>query len=174
MNADPKDSSPQDPPLSEADGPTDYARHETRAAQLDRNWNEILQEIRVLQTGSQIVAAFLIVLPFQSRFEILDAFQVGWYLGLLVLALLIVALLLAPVSMHRSLFRRRVKDDIVTASNRIVKLALVMLGLLLAGVVLLIFDVVVGRGAGIAAGAVLLTIVLCLQVVYPRVMVARS
>src|SRR5690625_7359963 len=62
-----------------------YQRDESAAQRLDRNWNELLQEIRVLQTGSQILAAFLIVLPFQSRFEELDAFQTGWYLGLLLL-----------------------------------------------------------------------------------------
>ncbi|MFC0673243.1 DUF6328 family protein [Brachybacterium hainanense] len=169
-----QDSSPQDPPLSDADGPQDYARHESRGEQLDRNWNEILQEIRVLQTGAQIVAAFLIVLPFQSRFHDLDGFQVGWYLGLLVLALLIVVLLLTPVSVHRGLFRQRVKDDIVTASNRIVKIALGMLGLMLSGVLLLIFDVVLGRGAGIAAGAALLVVVLLLQVLYPRLVASRG
>src|SRR5699024_5500334 len=71
------------------DGPTSTAGASTRgyhrgaesaAARLDRNWNELLQEIRVLQTGSQILAAFLVVLPFQARFEDLDALQVGWYL----------------------------------------------------------------------------------------------
>lgn len=67
-----------------------YQRHESRSARLDRNWNELLQEIRVLQTGSQILAAFLIVLPFQARFGELDAVQTGWYLALVALALVIV------------------------------------------------------------------------------------
>src|SRR5690625_6193337 len=75
-----------------------YQRDESAAQRLDRNWNELLQEIRVLQTGSQILAAFLIVLPFQSRFEELDAFQTGWHLGLLLLRLVIVAVLLTPSS----------------------------------------------------------------------------
>src|SRR5699024_1796291 len=74
-----------------------YQRDESAAQRLDRNWNELLQEIRVLQTGSQILAAFLIVLPFQSRFEELDAFQTGWYLGLLLLGLVIVAVPLTAV-----------------------------------------------------------------------------
>src|SRR5690625_6658040 len=108
-----------------------YKLDVSSAQRLDRNWNELLQEFRVLQTVSQILAAFLIVLPFQSRFEELDAFQTGWYLGLLLLGLVIVAVLLTPVGMHRRLFRRRVKDDMVRVANRLLRAAIGMLGLLL-------------------------------------------
>ena len=86
-------------------------RHETDDERADRNWEDLLQELRVTQTGIQLLSGFLLILPFQSRFEDLDAFQVDWYLGLLLLALVIVALLLTPVGMHRRLFRQRVKDD---------------------------------------------------------------
>lgn len=151
-----------------------YQRHESRAETLDRNWNELLQEIRVLQTGSQILAAFLIVLPFQSRFGELDSFQTGWYLGLLLLALTIVALMLTPVSMHRMLFRRRVKDRMVASANGMLKIALLLLGLLLAGVALLIFDFVVGRVAGIIVGSALFALVLTLLVAYPAIVARRS
>lgn len=158
------------------DGPTSTAGASTRgyhrgaesaAARLDRNWNELLQEIRVLQTGSQILAAFLVVLPFQSRFEDLDALQVGWYLGLLLLALVIVALLLTPVGMHRRLFRQRVKDEMVRVANTLLRTAILLLGVLLTGVAVFVVDVVLARGVAAVVGLVLLTMMGTLLVVLP-------
>lgn len=150
-----------------------YRRDEPAATRLDRNWNELLQEIRVLQTGSQILAAFLIVLPFQARFDELDAFQSGWYLGLVALALVIVALLLTPVAMHRTLFRRRAKNEMVRAANRILRSALGLLALLLTGVAVFITDFVVSRPAAVGAGLVLGVVMIALLVVVPQ-LVGRS
>ena len=73
-------------------------RNETREEQLDRNWAELLQELRVLQTGVQILAGFLLTLPFQERFEDLDSFQVNLYLANVVIAALTTAFILQPVS----------------------------------------------------------------------------
>lgn len=145
-----------------------YDREESSAQRLDRNWNELLQEIRVLQTGSQILAAFLVVLPFQDRFEELDAVQVGWYVGLLLLALLIVALLLTPVGMHRRLFRRRVKDEMVKTANTLLRTAILLLGVLLSAVAVFVIDVVLSREIAAAVGLVLLTLMAGLLVLLPH------
>ena len=145
-----------------------YDREESSAQRLDRNWNELLQEIRVLQTGSQILAAFLVVLPFQDRFEELDAVQVGWYVGLLLLALLIVALLLTPVGMHRRLFRRRVKDEMVKTANTLLRTAILLLGVLLSAVAVFVIDVVLSRAIAAAVGLVLLTLMAGLLVLLPH------
>ena len=145
-----------------------YDREESSAQRLDRNWNELLQEIRVLQTGSQILAAFLVVLPFQDRFEHLDAVQVGWYVGLLLLALLIVALLLTPVGMHRRLFRRRVKDEMVKTANTLLRTAILLLGVLLSAVAVFVIDVVLSREIAAAVGLVLLTLMAGLLVLLPH------
>ncbi|MFC7374209.1 DUF6328 family protein [Brachybacterium sp. GCM10030267] len=151
-----------------------YSRDETEAQKLDRNWNELLQEIRVLQTGSQILAAFLIVLPFQSRFDQLDQFQIYLYLGLLLLALVIVALLLTPVGIHRRLFRQRVKDEMVRIANRLLMAAIVLLALLLTGVAVFVVDVVLGRVEAAVIGALLATLLVILLVVVPWTMPKRS
>lgn len=145
-----------------------YDREESSAQRLDRNWNELLQEIRVLQTGSQILAAFLVVLPFQDRFEELDAVQIGWYVGLLLLALLIVALLLTPVGMHRRLFRRRVKDEMVKTANTLLRTAILLLGVLLSAVAVFVIDVVLSREIAAAVGLVLLTLMAGLLVLLPH------
>ena len=52
--------------------PDDDGRGESSNQRLDRNWQEMLQELRVMQTGIQILTGFLLTLPFQSRFEELD------------------------------------------------------------------------------------------------------
>lgn len=121
----------------------------------------------MLQTGSQILAAFLVVLPFQSRFEDLDALQVGWYLGLLLLALVIVALLLTPVGMHRRLFRQRVKDEMVRAANTLLRTAILLLGVLLTGVAVFVVDVVLARPVAMGVGLVLLVMMGVLLVALP-------
>ncbi|MGO1285077.1 MAG: DUF6328 family protein [Brachybacterium sp.] len=161
------------PPAAEAPAGR-YRREESAAERLDRNWNELLQETRVLQTGSQILAAFLVVLPFQDRFEDLDALQVGWYLGLLLLALLIVALLLTPVGMHRRLFRQRVKDEMVKTANTLLRTAILLLGLLLSGVAVFVIDVVLSRGIAVGTGVVLLTLMGGLLVLLPHRIARRA
>jgi hypothetical protein len=127
-------------------------RDETEAERLDRNWNEILQELRVIQTGTQIIVGFLLTLAFQQRFTDLDGFQVDIYLALVIVAAAATIQGLAPVSLHRTLFRRKAKAAIVTWANRILKITIVVVAMTLSGTVLLIFDVVVGRTAGLVAG----------------------
>jgi ABC-type spermidine/putrescine transport system permease subunit II len=144
-----------------------YEREETESERLDRNWNEILQELRVTQTGTQILTGFLLTVAFQNRFTDLDTVQVTLYLALVVGAIATTALGLAPVSLHRQLFRQRAKDDIVGLANRSLKATMIGIALVLSGTIALIFDVVVGRAAGMIVGAVTLVIVLVLWLVVP-------
>ena len=92
---------------------------------LDRNWNELLQELRVMQTGVQITTAFLMTLPFQSRFEELNSLQIRFYLVLLVFSVLLTGLIMTPVALDRGLFRLNVKEVTVKQGHRIVRVALV-------------------------------------------------
>jgi NADH:ubiquinone oxidoreductase subunit 6 (subunit J) len=142
-------------------------RNETREEQLDRNWAELLQELRVLQTGVQILAGFLLTLPFQQRFEELDDFQVTLYLGNVVIAALTTASILLPVSVHRRLFRQRLKETLVSSADTITKLALAGVGMLSVGTASLVFDVTAGRPAGLTAGGILLAVLLILLIFVP-------
>lgn len=148
---------PQQPALD--DLVPDDGRHETADERLDRNWSELLQELRVTQTGTQILVGFLLTLAFQPRFAELDGFQIGVYLAIVVLAVVATVLALAPVSLHRSLFRQREKARIVAVADGMLRVSLAAIALLLAGTALLIFDVVLGRTVGLIAGgaALLLT-----------------
>jgi hypothetical protein len=128
---------------------------------------ELLQELRVLQTGVQLVAGFLLTLPFQSRFETLDDYQTGLYLANVTLAALTVALILLPVSVHRRLFRKRLKATLVSSADRITKVALGGVVLVSVGTSSLVFDVAAGRTAGLIAGGALLAVLLVLLVYVP-------
>jgi hypothetical protein len=145
---------------SEVD-PSD-GRNETLNERMDRNWNEILQELRVTQTGTQILTGFLLAIAFQPKFDTLDDFQRGIYLFLVLAAVTTTGLGLAPVNLHRGLFRRRIKFRTVQIAHILLRLALAGVATVSAGVVLLIFDVVVGRTAAYVAtaGVVLLIIVI--------------
>src|SRR5438105_3871675 len=102
---------------------------ETEDQRADRNFGDILQELRVAQTGVQILFGFLLTMPLQSRFESLDTFE----RSLLVLAALFLAVatacIIAPVAWHRVLFRHRLKREIVDAASVFAKSGLTALGL---------------------------------------------
>lgn len=147
-----------------------YERDESVSERLDRNWAELLQELRVSQTGVQLIAGFLLTLPFQSKFYDLSTFDRNLYLVLVVLAACTIALTLAPISIHRRLFRQRVKERLVTAAHRIMRLILVGISLLISGITMLIFDVVIGRTAGAVVGGAVLLVLVSVLVVLPMVL----
>jgi threonine/homoserine/homoserine lactone efflux protein len=155
--------------MSDVDASPGDGRDESENERLDRNWNEMLQELRVIQTGTQILTGFLLAAAFQSRFEDLDDYQRAVYLCLVVASILTTVFGLAPVSLHRALFRMRAKDRIVHLTDRILQFTMIGVAITLAGTALLIFDFVLGRAAGIVVGAVVLVIVLALWVVLPQV-----
>jgi non-ribosomal peptide synthetase component F len=130
-------------------------RDESEEERLDRKFADLLQELRVMQTGAQLTAGFLLTLPFQQRFTDLDDFQTGLYLVLVVLAALTTALVMGPVAIHRRLSGQHVKERVVASAHRLVYGVIASIALLVAGMVLLIFDVVVDRTwAVVTAGAV--------------------
>ena len=139
-------------------------RDESLNERMDRNWNEILQELRVTQTGTQIFTGFLLTIAFQTRFTELTTFQVRVYLVLVVAAVLTTALGLAPVSLHRSLFRKGAKMIIVETAHIIMRITLVGVAVMLIGTMLLIFDLVVGRNAALIVAGLTLLVVIILAV----------
>src|ERR1700753_290333 len=92
-------------------------RHETPLERLDRNWNDLLQELRVVQTGVQFLTGFLLTLPFQQRVTELGATARDVYLAPVSAAVLATAALVAPVSAHRLLFRRHARDSMVAVAH---------------------------------------------------------
>ena len=118
-------------------------RDETPAERADRNWNEVLQELRVLQTGTQILTGFLLALAFQPAFGDLSEGQRIAYLALVVLAALSSIIALAPVALHRVLFQQGAKPAVVRYGHAALITALLTVSRLVVGVVAFVFDVVV-------------------------------
>jgi hypothetical protein len=135
-------------------------RNETRTERLDRHWAELLQELRVMQTGTQLIAGFLLTLPFSERFTELGDAEELLYLALVVDAAVTTAVMLAPIALHRRLYGGKVRDRLVRVTHRLVAVALVGIGLLLTGIVALVFSFVAGStSALVATGAVAVTVV---------------
>jgi len=143
-------------------------RQETENERADRNWDELMQELRVMQTGAQILTGFLLAVAFQPRFAELDAFQVTLYVSLVALAALSSLLALAPVALHRTFFARGRKPRLVVIAARIVTADLIAIGVLSIGVTTLIFDVAVGRTAGVIATIAGMAVVAVLWIIVPR------
>lgn len=149
-------------------------RRETPEERADRNWLDLLQELRVTQTGVQLLAAFLVTLPFQSRFTELTDFQQHWYLGVLALAFLTVGVTLTPVAIHRHVFHRGLKPRVVQVGHHLLGVALALIAVLLAAIAFLVVDVVLDRTAAVAASVIGLVVLLALLVVLPRTVVQRT
>ena len=142
------DQRPQ--PESTVDG-----RDETELERWDRNWADLMQEVRVAQTGVQILFAFLLTLPFAARFEVTSTVDRTIYVVTLLASAAASALLIAPVSYHRQVFRRHRKAELVTTASRLAQAGLACLLVAIGAAVFVVMDVVVGTvGATVAALAV--------------------
>jgi hypothetical protein len=164
-----------DPPAADG-GHGDPPRHETEAHRLDRNIAEQLQELRVAQTGVQVLFAFLLTLAFQQRFTELDAFGRGVYLVALACALLASGFLIAPVGYHRLAFRRAMKEEVVKVTNGFALAGLGFLSLALGCGLAVILDVMFDRWVALVGGggAVVFLVVLWFLIPWLRVRAKRG
>jgi hypothetical protein len=128
------------------------ARGETPLQRADRAYGEILQEVRVAQTGVQILFAFLLALAFTTRFAAVTGFRRDLYVLTLMLCAGSAALLIAPAAYHRVVYRRRLKQHLVRVANRLALSGLMMLLLAIVSALLLILDVVLGAGPALFLG----------------------
>ena len=113
-------------------------RTESQDERYDRNYDELLQELRVAQAGVQILFAFLLGIAFQQRFGLISSTQRVIYVATLMLTAVATVLLIAPVAIHRLLFRRHRKGELVAVSNVLAISGLIVLMLAVLGGVLLI------------------------------------
>jgi MFS family permease len=123
----------------------------------DRNWDELLGELRVVLTGVAVLFSVLLTLPFSASFSG-GTFQRWVYLAALLLTAGSGVALIAPVAYHRIGYRREEKPRVVAESNRLMIVGLVLLALAIAAILLLVVDELVGRTlAVVIAGLVGLT-----------------
>jgi len=134
------------PPLSE--------RNETELERCDRQLAELMQEVRVAQTGVQVLFGFLLTVPFTARFGSLAHDQRVLYFATLAAAGAAAMLLIAPGAQHRVLFRCGDKEHIVRMANRYAIAGFGCVALAMVGAVLFVAEVVLTSPAAIIAAAI--------------------
>ena len=129
-------------------------RLETPLQRADRNWNELLGELRVTQTGVAILFSVLLTVPFSARFEDVDPFTERVYVTALLLSAATTVTLIGPVAFHRLVFATGRKPQLVLLGNRMAVTGLALLWLTLGSVLLLVTDVVLARSTAVVLSAV--------------------
>lgn len=139
-----------------------YERDEDRGEQLDRHWIELLQELRLAQTGTQILFAFLLTIAFSQPFRDADRFTHLVFAGTLIASAVATGLFLAPVSVHRLTYQQKVRDKLLPIAARLTIAGMVFLVAAIVGGLLLALDVVLNRtSAYVVTAAVLAVILAC-------------
>lgn len=152
-----------------ADAP---GRDETPEEHADRNFTELVQELRVAQNGVQILFAFLLPLPFLTGFpETADFTRV--YTGALLTSAVATICFIAPVASHRGLFRRGHKEDVVRLAHHLAIAGLVLLAVAMGLASWLVLALLWSPSLAWTIVAALQSSVLLLWLVVPRV-VART
>jgi hypothetical protein len=116
-------------------------RNETEHERLDRQLDQLLQELRVAMPGVQVLFAFLLAVPFQQRFATVTEFQKDVYFVTLLAAAAASALFIAPTAFHRLMFEAHDKPFLVAVSSKLAIAGLVFLAVAMNGAVLLVSDV---------------------------------
>jgi hypothetical protein len=143
------------------------AGKETEAQRWDRNFGDLLQELRVAQTGVQILFAFLLTLPFSSGFPKATEFQRDVYIVALLSAAAATALIISPVAFHRALFRQGRKPELVKYAHAVATAGLGSMLVSMVSSVLLIMDYVLDREIALLLSSVIAAVFLIFWVGLP-------
>jgi Family of unknown function (DUF6328) len=125
---------------------------ETEKQRRNRNLDQLLQELRVVLPGVQVLFAFLLAVPFSSRFGDVDDFERDVYFVALLLSAVAVALLMAPSIQHRILFRREQKRYLVSLGGTLLIAGMTAMALAIVLSLVLVAHFLFGPGAAWAAG----------------------
>jgi hypothetical protein len=132
-------------------------RDETPAERLDRNLEDLLQELRVILPGVQVMFAFLLVVPFNQRFGEVTAFERDLYLATLLCTAASAACLIAPSIQHRIAFRTQDKENLIMRANQLVIVGGALLAVAMTGAIWLVTGYLFGdavTGAAVVIVAV--------------------
>jgi predicted membrane channel-forming protein YqfA (hemolysin III family) len=130
------------------------AERERTKAELDQEWNELVQEHRLAMPGVQVLFAFLLILPFQNRFEELTTRQEALYYSALLCSTAAIILLITPTAAHRIRWRKQDKEALLRMSTRAAIAATVFMAAAMTASVYLITDLLFGKPATVIVGSV--------------------
>ncbi|MEU1510201.1 DUF6328 family protein [Kitasatospora sp. NPDC005748] len=149
-------------------------RDETPEERADRLWNEMLQEVRVCQTGAQILFGFLLATAFTPRFATLPDFDKHLYVATVLLGAFATGTLIAPVAFHRFMSGHGMKPELIHVAARLIGLGLVLLALTISAALLLLLRTATDSSpaAWVLSGAALAWFCVC-WLVLPRSVLRR-
>lgn len=143
-------------------------------SRLDRELIELLNELRVVLPGVQVLFAFLLTVPFTNRFSEVTSVQRSVYFAVLLLAAGATGLFLTPTAFHRIRFRRRDKEALLQLGNRMVILGMGALAVAIAASIFLIADLLFSRVFAVTVGAGAALFLLAFWYALPLVRHARE
>ena len=152
----------------------DYRTNETAKERVDRELVEMLNGLRVILPGVQVLFAFLLAIPFAARFAETDAFQRDVLLITAVASAISIVLLIAPAAQHRVLFRTTAKEELLHRANRFAIAGVSTLAVALVSALLLILDFVFPRVLAISICAVVGALLLWFWQIQPALHRARA
>lgn len=137
----------------------DAVAAEDHGERLDRELIELLNELRVILPGVQVLFAFLLTLPFTQRFLDLTAVQRDVYFAAFMTTAAASVLLMTPSAFHRLRWRRGDKERLLVLSNKFAIAGLVLIAVAITLVVFVVTDVVfestsAAIGSGLIAAAI--------------------
>ncbi|MFF7244717.1 DUF6328 family protein [Embleya sp. NPDC008237] len=154
--------------MGEQDG-----RRERADERADRRWNELLQEVRVVQTGAQVLFGFLLSVVFTPKFDTLGDFDNGLYVAAVVLGAASMGVLVSMVSLHRAVAGQHLKPRLVHLANHLLTVGVGLLACTIGCSLLLLLRVATDT----VTAAVLTTLAavwfLCWWLVLPLVLRLR-
>ena len=127
---------------------------ETKAERLDRELTELVQELRVLLPGVQVLFGFLLVVPFSVGFRSVDGGERALFFVAIAATTISAVLLIAPSARHRARFRDRDKEAIIVSSNQLTIASTAFLAAAMVAVVVLVGEYLYNWVLGVIAGSV--------------------
>jgi predicted neutral ceramidase superfamily lipid hydrolase len=147
---------------------------ESKKERIDRELIELLNELRVVLPGIQVLFAFLLTMPFSQRFgQITTTQKTSYFVSFLCTAVSSV-LLIAPSVIHRLRFREHDKEQVLKVSNKLTIFGTISLAVAIAFVVFVITDVLYGAPLSIIVAVVVTALMVAVWYVTPLVRRARS
>jgi hypothetical protein len=110
----------------------------------DAELNELLQELRVVLPGIQVLFAFLLAVPFSQRFKDLTETQRTIFFAAFIATSISSILLLAPGVQHRIEWRRLDKERLLRSANFLSVIGTAVMAVAIDAVVYLVADLVYG------------------------------
>ena len=142
---------------------------ESRKERLNRELMELLQELRVVIPGVQVLLAFLLTAPFQQRFGQLAGPMRNVFFASIACATLATAFLIAPSAHHRLRWRAGEKDRLVRLGNQMAIVGTVFLAAAIVLALYVVTDVLFSTALAVATAIVSLVVFAGLWYVVPMV-----